>query len=88
MESQNKQLSYVKHSRPLEIFVANSVEITWWMCVQNPPVHLQTEKLGPVNHDFYKPYTKSGKVVDYFIWPPILLHDNGPLLSKGIVQAK
>ena len=88
MESQKKQCSYINNSRPLEIFVANSVEITWWMCVQSPSVYMHTENIGPVNHNFYKPYTRSGKVVDYFIWPPLLLHESGPLLAKGIVQAK
>ena len=88
MESQKKQFGHMKHSRVLEIYVVKSVEITWWMCVQNPAIHLHTQEPGLINHTFYKPYTRSGKIVDYFIWPPLLLHENGPSLSKGIVQAK
>ena len=88
LESQKKQFSHVKQSRALENFVVKAVEITWWMCVQNPEVYLHTEEPGVINHNIYKPYTRSGKNVDYFIWPPLLLHENGPLLSKGIVQAK
>jgi hypothetical protein len=36
----------------------------------------------------FKAYTKSGKFVDYIVWPPLYLHENGPLLCKGVAQGK
>jgi hypothetical protein len=26
--------------------------------------------------------------VDYIVWPPLYLHENGPLLCKGVAQGK
>ena len=34
----------------------------------------------------YKPYTTKGKFVDYIVWPVLRLHEDGPLLGKGIAQ--
>jgi hypothetical protein len=36
----------------------------------------------------FKTYTKSGEFVDYIVWPPLYLHENGPLLCKGVAQGK
>ena len=36
----------------------------------------------------YREYTKSGPVVDYIVWPAVLIQDNGDLIAKGIVQCR
>ena len=64
-----------------------AVELTWWMCVQEPPVHMVSTK-GQFSPEFYRAYTKSGKVPDFFVWPPLKLHEGGGILSKGVVQYK
>lgn len=36
--------------------------------------------------DVYKPYSQSGEYVDFLVLPALYLHENGPLLAKGIAQ--
>ncbi|XP_052791538.1 interaptin-like [Mya arenaria] len=36
--------------------------------------------------DLFKAYTKRGNLVEFYVWPVIYLHENGPLLAKGIAQ--
>ncbi|OWF51198.1 uncharacterized protein LOC110449488 [Mizuhopecten yessoensis] len=69
-------------------FFKKCLEICWLMCVQDPPVVIGGEATVGVSFDtnMYKPYTNSGTVVSYNVWPPLLLHENGPILTKGIVQ--
>lgn len=80
--------SGVKLSKPVQTYAEKCTEIIWWMCVQNPPVFLHKGEKGTIDHTLYKPYTKSGQIAEFYIWPALLLHENGPTLSKGIVQAK
>lgn len=65
-----------------------AVELTWWMCVQDPPVYMYPTKGQPFKPDFYRPYTKSGNTVDFFVWPALRLSENDAILSKGVVQYK
>ncbi|XP_069129238.1 uncharacterized protein [Argopecten irradians] len=69
-------------------FVSKCIEICWFMCVLDPPVVLGDEAAVGTTFDTntYKPYTHSGTVVSYNVWPPLLLHQKGSLLVKGIVQ--
>ena len=80
--------SGVKLSKPVQAYAEKCTEIIWWMCVQNPPVFMHKGEKGTIDHTLYKPYTKSGQIAEFYIWPALLLHENGPILSKGIVQAK
>ncbi|XP_033731603.1 uncharacterized protein LOC117321242 isoform X2 [Pecten maximus] len=69
-------------------YVKKCISVCWFMCVLNPPVVIGNE--ATVNETFdtniYKRYTNNGTVVSYNVWPPLLLHQNGSLLVKGIVQ--
>ncbi|WAQ98121.1 hypothetical protein MAR_022494 [Mya arenaria] len=38
------------------------------------------------NKELFKEYTVRGKYVEFFVWPVMYLHDNGPVLTKGIAQ--
>jgi hypothetical protein len=40
----------------------------------------------PFDKDLFKEYTRRGKFQDYIVWPAMRLHENGPLLSKGVAQ--
>jgi hypothetical protein len=31
-------------------------------------------------------FTKTGIYVDFIVWPAVLLHNNGAVLQKGVVQ--
>lgn len=56
--------------------------------IQDPPlVFGPNVRTGdPFNTDLYKAYTRSGKRIEYVAWPALLLHENGPVLCKGIAQ--
>lgn len=43
----------------------------------------ETEKL---DHTAFKDYTKTGRYVDFVVWPALYLHEGGPLLCKGVAQ--
>ncbi|KAL3879298.1 hypothetical protein ACJMK2_031599 [Sinanodonta woodiana] len=63
------------------------------MGVQERPMHLDadvetddsSEKMLDLNK--FRPYTKSGKIVDFVVWPALFLHEGGPMLARGIAQA-
>lgn len=70
------------------IFAKSCVKQCWFMRIQTPPLHIDTElEVGTdINTDFYKNYTAKGKRVGFLVWPALFLHKGGPLLCKGIVQ--
>lgn len=69
-------------------FIKKCTELCWLMCLQDPPVVLDADAtVGETfNPDMFKPYTNTGTIVSFNVWPPLLLHQNGALLVKGIVQ--
>lgn len=60
------------------------------MSAQDPPVILDmaNQKGREFDGDRFRTYTKAGKIVDFVVWPPVVLHKDGPLLCKGVVQCK
>lgn len=74
--------------KPTAKFAQKAVELCWWMCVQDPPVHMCLTKKEPFNPALYKAYTKSGSEPDYFVWPALKLYRDGGVLSKGVAQFK
>lgn len=71
-------------------FAERCVELCWFMQTTQPPIHLSARipDDGRMNNDIFRAYMKSGTEVDYIVWPAMYLHENGPLLSKGIAQPK
>ncbi|KAL3878843.1 hypothetical protein ACJMK2_031171 [Sinanodonta woodiana] len=72
----------------LATYVSSSVEIVWWMCIQDPPLCMKWTDNNNTKKEFdtslYRFYTKSGRYVDYCVWPVLLHYDGGPVLTKGI----
>ena len=60
------------------------------MFLQSPPVCLDFGLKAGDKFDKarYKEFTKTGKNVDYIVWPALLLHKGGPLLAKGVAEPK
>ncbi|VDI49526.1 Hypothetical predicted protein, partial [Mytilus galloprovincialis] len=73
-----------------EAFITECLQLCLYMCTQDPPVVLDFScKSGDAfNKDKFTPFTKSGSVVDYVVWPVMYLSDNGAIMSKGIAQGK
>lgn len=68
-------------------FVNKCVQYCWLMCIQDPPIHMSTFNRGEeYNSNEMKSFTKTGRFVDFVVWPAFYLYENGPLLSKAIIQ--
>ena len=89
--------SFVEEKKPcfldkknVELYIRACVKICWLMSVQDPPVVLDTKESDDCHFDTdrFKPYTKTGKTIDYVVWPPLMLSTAGSLLSKGVAQGK
>ncbi|XP_052794069.1 uncharacterized protein LOC128227498 isoform X2 [Mya arenaria] len=73
----------------INTFIESSLKSIWLMKVQDPPVVLKWVDPGTkVQTDKFSFYTKKGKTVAQCVWPAVLLHEDGPLMSKGIVQGR
>lgn len=72
-------------------FTEEAFDICMLMCVQDPHVVIGNVIDNPdstFDATKYKAYTKSGKRIAYFVWPPLYLHQDGPILAKGIAQGQ
>ncbi|XP_060608166.1 uncharacterized protein LOC132760244 [Ruditapes philippinarum] len=86
MKQEEKLPSTSKH---IENFVAKAFEVIWLMTIQNPPMIFKWQKRDePVDKERFTFYTKRGNTIKQTVWPAVLLHESGPLMSKGIVQAQ
>ena len=58
------------------------------MRVQDPPMTLEwtVPSDSKFNTDVYRGYTKNGEQVEYVVWPAIYLHEDGPVVMKGVAQ--
>ncbi|OWF41866.1 uncharacterized protein LOC110461834 [Mizuhopecten yessoensis] len=65
---------------------ASCVELCWYMCLQDPPVAMMADITTKSTKDHFRAYTRSGKYLGFVVWPALLLHENGPLLYKGVAQ--
>ncbi|XP_060075805.1 uncharacterized protein LOC132555474 [Ylistrum balloti] len=76
------------NQKAMNAFYKECAKVTWYMNVQTPPLSLTSSPARgtPFLTDLYTPYTQSGNMVDYVVWPACLLHENGPLLRKGVLQ--
>ncbi|XP_033743552.1 uncharacterized protein LOC117329634 [Pecten maximus] len=79
---------YGRKAEHIPVFFKKCIELCWLMCLQNPPVVIGEDAAvsGTFNAERYKPYTNTGTIVSYNVWPPLLHHQNGALLVKGVVQ--
>ncbi|XP_062586427.1 uncharacterized protein LOC134248029 [Saccostrea cucullata] len=71
-----------------EPFVDTCVELCWMMHVQDPPMVLEFGSSEIVDKNMFRFFTRTGDIVDFVVWPAVLLHENGPLVQKGVVQPK
>ncbi|XP_063438679.1 uncharacterized protein LOC134719619 [Mytilus trossulus] len=71
-------------------FIEKSIECCWLMCVTEPPMFLKFEwnKSEQIDLDQLDIEGGDGRNVDSMRWPPLYLHENGPLMNKGVVNAK
>jgi hypothetical protein len=49
-------------------------------------MYLQFECSEVIDRSMFRLFTRNGERLDYMVWPALLLHENGPLVQKGVVQ--
>nr|XP_011418674.2 uncharacterized protein LOC105321887 [Crassostrea gigas] len=69
-----------------EPFIDRSIEVCWMMQIQDPPMYLQFDSTKNIDKSLFRLFTKNGRSLDFVVWPALLLHENGPLVQKGVVQ--
>ncbi|XP_052085225.1 uncharacterized protein LOC127722391 [Mytilus californianus] len=71
-------------------FIEKSMECCWLMCVTEPPMFLKFDWNNSEQIDLFQLEIEGGdgKYVDSMRWPTLYLHENGPLMNKGVVNAK
>ncbi|XP_052793744.1 uncharacterized protein LOC128227347 [Mya arenaria] len=73
----------------LKPFIMKCIYVCWMMVVQNPLMCFFLPKPGTdVNTSMFKVYTKSGRTVDFIVWPAMMLHETGSVVCKGVLQPK
>ncbi|XP_060083384.1 uncharacterized protein LOC132562644 [Ylistrum balloti] len=75
-----------KYPDHIDKYIEHCVELVWLMSVQDPPMFLSIAEAGEkVRTDLFTYYGHKGKVVSTTVWPAVLLHKDGPIISKGYV---
>lgn len=82
----NFQLEPRQLPKPILEYVNACIEITWLMCIQDPPMVITwASERETINTNYYKCYKTSGNTVKLCVWPLLLLHSKGPTVSKGYI---
>ncbi|CAG2234068.1 unnamed protein product [Mytilus edulis] len=79
----DKKRQEVLNHKSLKLYIDQCFEVCWSICLQIPPVVIVTDVKRV---DLFRSYTKSGDVIDHVVWPALLLHEDGPVLYKGVAQ--
>lgn len=66
------------------------LSICWLSAIQDPPIEfIYNVQVGnKIELDLFRHYERTGDIVEYLVWPAMLLYKNGPLLAKGVVQVE
>ena len=69
-------------------FTSKCAELCWFMCIQDPPLVMEYEHLErkPVDRSKFNLYDRNGTITEFVVCPALLLHKNGPILAKGVVE--
>lgn len=71
-----------------EKYVSKCSEVCWLMRICDPPMVIEYQNLEgtKLNATKFIQYNLEGTVIELVVWPDLLLHENGPIVSKGIVR--
>ncbi|XP_045204358.1 uncharacterized protein LOC123557139 [Mercenaria mercenaria] len=71
----------------VDIYAAKCVEISWFMCVQDPPMVFQFDISNEEELRYvFRQFQEHGHQFDYIVWPAVRLFENGKLLEKGYAK--
>ena len=73
--------------RNIEAYLAESINVCWSMCIQDPPMTILIPEEGnSINTDMFNLYKTEGAIVDLCVWPALLRCEEGDVICKGCVQ--
>ncbi|CAG2189921.1 unnamed protein product [Mytilus edulis] len=78
----------LKYKTVCQQFIEVCVKICYLSAVQDPPMFLDFEPNETFDKSTFKEFTVSGSLMDYLVWPALLIQKDGAILSKGVVQPK
>jgi len=81
----------IGQSGVVEKYVSKCADFCWLIRSHDPPVYIMFEEVNEGDHmdsKLYRSYTKTGNMMDFVVWPPLLLHKDGAILSKGVAEPK
>jgi hypothetical protein len=69
-------------------FIRKCSELFWFMYISDPQLVIEYENVeGKVmDTNKFNKYDRTGTIIEFVVWPVLLLHKNGPVLAKGTVQ--
>lgn len=58
------------------------------MAIQDPPMILDFSpaKNEEFDKEVFRCYTRTGENVEFVVWPAVFLYNDGPLVTKGVLQ--
>ena len=75
--------------REITVYTKLCVEITWYMCIQDPPMAFidRINRGAEFETDYFRKFRGChGNKFDYLVWPALLMYKGGPLVVKGVAQ--
>ncbi|CAG2242072.1 unnamed protein product [Mytilus edulis] len=71
-------------------YLQKCVEVTWYMNVQDPPMGLlwPNTNENEISLNCFRHFTKFGNKLEHEVWPALLIHDQGPVIVKGVAQLR
>lgn len=77
-----------KEAELCQTYIRKCIQLCWMMYVQEPAMELVFEFYAgqDIDENQVKAYRKRGLKINYLVWPLLLLHHDGPVAQKGIVQ--
>lgn len=60
------------------------------MNVQDPPMGLlwPNTNENEISLNCFRHFTKFGNKLEHEVWPALLIHDQGPVIVKGVAQLR
>ncbi|XP_053399416.1 uncharacterized protein LOC128557021 [Mercenaria mercenaria] len=69
----------------VERFIQDCMEVTWLMCVEDPPIYMHPLDAKNIDEKKYE-LEKRGKTC--IVWPALQVDLNGPVVAKGVAWYK
>lgn len=79
----------VRKDKQLKLYINKCLEVTWYMCIQNPPMEIDNEIRTGSRFDTtkYQYFKIEGNKIDYVVWPILLSAKKGTVVSRGYADA-